>query len=100
MDSRFLEEQQDPASADFYKDFGKSPAQYFRDNFWVTMSGMYWQPVLQFVCSVLTADKIMFATDYPYESGREAVQFMNSMPLSNGDREKICHLNAEKLLRL
>jgi predicted TIM-barrel fold metal-dependent hydrolase len=61
---------------------------------------MYWEPVLQFVCSVLGHDRIMFATDYPYESSRDAAQFMESVQLSNTDKEKICHLNAEELLGL
>jgi 5-carboxyvanillate decarboxylase len=100
MDSRFLEEKKDPASAAFYKDFGKSPAQCFRENFDVTTSGMYWQPVLQFVCSVLGTNKVLFATDYPYESSREAVRVIESLPLSNTDKKKICYLNAQRLLRL
>ncbi|OGP54415.1 MAG: hypothetical protein A2Y65_09530 [Deltaproteobacteria bacterium RBG_13_52_11] len=100
MDSRFLEEKKDPASAAFYKDFGKSPAQCFRDNFYVTTSGMYWQPVLQFVCSVLGTDKVLFATDYPYESSREAAQVVESLPLRDTDKKKICYLNAQRLLRL
>jgi 5-carboxyvanillate decarboxylase len=82
------------------KKLHKNPSQYFKDNFYVTTSGMYWQPALQFVCSALGADRIMFATDYPYESSSEAVQFIESMPMSDVDKKKICHLNAEKLLRL
>jgi 5-carboxyvanillate decarboxylase len=101
IDSRWIEEKRaDPSSAAFYKDYLKSPAQCFRDNFYVTMSGMFWQPVLQFVCSVLGSDKVMFATDYPYESSKLAAQFMESVELSPTDKEKICHLNAEKLLKL
>jgi 5-carboxyvanillate decarboxylase len=98
LDSRLLEEREmDPAA---YKNLKKTPSQYFKDNFYVTTSGMFWQPVLQFVCSVLGADRILFAADYPYESSREAVQFIESMPISDVDKKKICHLNAEKLLRL
>jgi 5-carboxyvanillate decarboxylase len=100
MDSRFLEEKKDPASAAFYKDFGKSPAHCFKNNFYVTTSGMYWQPVLQFVCSVLGTDKVLFATDYPYESSREAVRVIESLPLRDTDKKKICYLNAQRLLRL
>lgn len=101
IDSRWMEEKKaDPSSAAFYKNYQKTPAQCFRDNFYVTLSGMYWQPVLQFVCSVLGSDKVMFATDYPYESSGLAVAFMESVQLSHADKEKICHLNAEKLLGL
>jgi 5-carboxyvanillate decarboxylase len=101
IDSRWMEEKKaDPSSAAFYKDYLKSPAQCFRDNFYITLSGMFWQPVLQFVCSVLGSDKVMFATDYPYESSKLAAEFIESVQLSNTDKERICHLNAEKLLRL
>jgi len=100
MDSRFEEEKGDPASAAYYKDFNRTPAQCFRENFYVTVSGMYWQPVLQFVCSVFGSDRIMFATDYPYESTSEAARFMESVRLEGHDAEKIAHLNAEGILKL
>jgi len=101
LDSRLLEEKEsDAATAMFYKDRKKDPSQYFRDNFYVTTSGMYWEPPLQFVLSVLGADKILFAGDYPYESLKDAVQFIDSAVISDSDKEKICYKNAEKLLHL
>ena len=100
MDSRFEEEKTDPASAAFYKDYKKSPAQCFRENFYVTISGMFWQPVLQFVSSVLGSDRIMFATDYPYESSKVAADFMESVQIDETDRRNICHANAESILGL
>jgi predicted TIM-barrel fold metal-dependent hydrolase len=78
----------------------KAPSQYFKDNFFVTTNGMFWQPVIQFGCSVLGTDKVLSATDYPYESSKEAVEVIESMPMIDKDKEKIYHLNAEKLLRL
>lgn len=100
MDSRYLEEKSDPASASFYKDLRKTPAQCFKENFYVTTSGMFWQPVLQFVCSVLKEDRVMFATDYPYEATEEAVQFLETVEIDTSMRENIGYLNAEKLLKL
>jgi len=100
LDSRFEEEKSDPASAAFYKDFKKSPAQCFKDNFYVTLSGMFWEPVLKFVCSVLGSDRIMFATDYPYESSALASRFVDSVDIGDADRGSICHKNAERLLGL
>ena len=78
----------------------KKPSEYFMDHFYVTTSGMSWQPVLQFVLSVLGADRVLFSADYPPESALEAARFIDSMPITDSDREKICHLNAEKLFRL
>ena len=84
----------------FTKQPQKTPSQYFKDNFFVTTSGMFWQPVLQFVYSVLGADRILFAVDYPHESNRAAVQSMEDMPICSSDKEKLYHLNAETLLAL
>ena len=66
----------------------------------ITTSGMFWHPAL--LCAYLTlgADRILFAVDYPYESNSEAVEFMETAPISDTDKEKIYHLNAEKLLAL
>jgi 5-carboxyvanillate decarboxylase len=101
IDSRYEEEKNnDAASAEAYKNLQKLPSQYFKENFYVTTSGMYWEPVLQFVSTVLGSDRILFATDYPYESTTEASQFIESVQLDDGDKERICHLNAERILRL
>ena len=100
IDSRWLEEQNDPSASTYYKNLQKRPSQYFKDHFYVTTSGMFWEPVLQFTISVLSADRVLFATDYPFESMSKAAQFINSVTLSDFEKEKICHLNAEKLLKL
>lgn len=81
-------------------DLKKKPSEYFLNNFYITTSGMFWHPVLQFAITAVGADRILFATDYPPESSVEAVQFIDSMPISDEDKNKICHLNAEKLLRI
>jgi 5-carboxyvanillate decarboxylase len=77
---------------------GKNPSQYFKDNFYVSTSGMYWQPALDFVISALGADKILFAADYPYESINEAADFIESVPVEESIKRKIGYLNAKKLL--
>jgi 2,3-dihydroxybenzoate decarboxylase len=46
------------------------------------------------------ADAVMFSVDYPYESSYEAVAGFERTTLSAGDREKIAHGNAERLLRI
>ena len=104
LDSRWAKENSgegdDPEAQGAYSHFKKTPSQYFKDNFYITTSGMFWPPVLQFACSVLGADRILFATDYPAESIDEAVQAVNLTPISNDDKESVYHLNAERLLKL
>jgi predicted TIM-barrel fold metal-dependent hydrolase len=45
-------------------------------------------------------DRVVFTTDYPYASMKAARQFFDQMPINVNDKEKIAHLNAERLLRL
>lgn len=46
------------------------------------------------------ADRVLFAADYPPESASEAARFIEEAQISHQDKEKICHGNAETLLRL
>ena len=45
-------------------------------------------------------DRVLFTTDYPYGSMKAARQFFDQMPINTNDKEKIAHLNAERLLGL
>lgn len=81
-------------------DLPKAPGEYFKDHFYVATSGQFSVPVLQLAYSVLGADRILFAVDYPPESCMEAARFIESAPICDEDKEKICHLNAEKLFKL
>ncbi|MFC1901980.1 amidohydrolase family protein [Chloroflexota bacterium] len=93
IDNRWLK---DPCA----KRLKKTPGQYFKENFYVTTSGMFSQPVLQLCCEVLGPDRILFAVDFPHESDIEAVQFIESASINANDKEKIGHLNIERLLGL
>ena len=77
----------------------KQPGDYVKDNFYVSTSGMFWAPVLQFLHSAMGPDRVLFAVDYPAESSSLAVKSIESLSISNEDKEKIFHLNAEKLLK-
>ena len=82
------------------KSVKKKPSQYIKDNFFITTSGNF--SVSAFLCSYLElgAERILFAVDYPMESSKEAVHFMEGLPICDSDREKVYHLNAEKLFGL
>jgi len=85
----------------FVKNLKKLPGQYFRDNFLVTTSGMNEDPAtLIATISILGADRILFATDYPLEEAEQAVSFIDNVPISDQDKAKICHLNAERVFSL
>jgi 2,3-dihydroxybenzoate decarboxylase len=78
----------------------KLPSEYFVDNFAITTSGVNSHAALLAAIQAVGVDNVLFAVDYPFESTTDAVAFLDSAPLTAGDREKIAHGNAERLLRL
>ena len=45
-------------------------------------------------------DNVLFSIDWPYESNKLGVDFLNNLPLAPSDKEKIAHGNAERVLKL
>jgi predicted TIM-barrel fold metal-dependent hydrolase len=45
-------------------------------------------------------DRVVFTADHPYGSMKAARQFFDQMPINLNEKEKIAHLNAERLLGL
>lgn len=78
----------------------KPPSEYIRNNFFVTTSGMFAVPAFMCVFQEIGADRMMFAVDYPYEETEEAVHFIEQVPISDIDKEKVQHLTAEKVFKL
>ena len=73
---------------------------YLRENLHYTSSGYnFLAPFLNLLLEV-GVDRIMFSADDPYQSMAESVAFLKHIPVSEADRERIAHGNAEKLLRL
>jgi predicted TIM-barrel fold metal-dependent hydrolase len=78
----------------------KTPLEYIRDHLYVATSGNWYEPA--FLCTLLAmgADRILWAIDWPYEANSTGMAFWNKISLSDVDREKIAHGNAERLLGL
>jgi predicted TIM-barrel fold metal-dependent hydrolase len=73
---------------------------YFRENFHYTTSGYLADSSLLCAMAVLGVDRLMFSVDYPFSDNAESVAFLRNAPISEADREKLAHLNAERLLKL
>jgi uncharacterized protein len=67
---------------------------------WLTTSGFF--TLAPFLNALLTfgADRILFSVDYPFSDPRDGRNFLDGLPLSETEREKIAHSNADQLLRL
>ncbi len=73
---------------------------YLRENLYYTFGGFnFTHPFFDLLLQV-GAERIMFSTDYPYGSLKTAHDFLDHLPISQTDRERIAHGNAEHLLRL
>jgi len=78
----------------------RSISETYRSQVWVTPSGMFDRPHFEFIHQVLGADRIMWSVDYPYLTMDGTRAFIEALPVSDKDREKIAFRNAEQLLGL
>lgn len=73
---------------------------YLSDNIWVTTSGNFNDQALITTLLAVGADHIMFASDYPYDMATDAARWIETAPISENDRRKICYANAAALFGL
>jgi 2,3-dihydroxybenzoate decarboxylase len=78
----------------------RMPSAYIGSNLLITTSGVFSPAALTGAVLEIGADAIMFSVDYPYESSHDAVAGLQRTTLSDTDRHKIAHGNAERVLRL
>ncbi|MDR3478980.1 MAG: amidohydrolase family protein [Gammaproteobacteria bacterium] len=75
----------------------RTPSEVILENIYVTTSGRFSNPLLEYVLKVMGEDKIMLATDYPYENLNQSMNFIRTSGLTDKTFEKICFKNAAKL---
>ena len=78
----------------------RSIGYYLRENIHYTISGFNFTPTFLDLLLEVGVDRIMFSADHPYGSMAKARAFLDQLPVSTSDREKIAHGNAERLLKL
>jgi len=88
----------DSRSAPYGWSLAKPPSQYLKENVWVTTSGMYDLPPLRCSLDALGRDHVMFSADYPFDW--PGCEFIDTVPLDEGERADVAYNNAAKLLKL
>ena len=74
---------------------------YLRENLHYTFSGFFFPATfLSLFLELGGIDRIMFSIDHPYQSMPEGRAFLEQLPVSAADKERIAHGNAEKLFKL
>ncbi len=73
---------------------------YLRHNVYYTFSGFNFPAAFLDLLLEVGVERIMFSADHPYASMTKARAFLEQIPVSTADRERIAHGNAEMLLNL
>jgi predicted TIM-barrel fold metal-dependent hydrolase len=73
---------------------------YLRENVHYTFGGFNFAATFLNLLLEVGVERIMFSVDHPYGSMADARAFLQHLPVSEADRERIAHGNAEKLLGL
>lgn len=83
-----------------YSHLKKSIRQTFLDHVSVTTAGVFSTPELMCTAGVIGFDNMLFSVDYPFESNLQATKWFEALQIADGDKAKLAHLNAERLLKL
>lgn len=78
----------------------RTVAETLRDSLHLTTSGYNSDAPLACALAAFGVDRILFSVDHPFGNSARATTYLRSAPVSDVDREKIAHVNAENLLRL
>lgn len=76
------------------------PSYFFRRNFVITTSGVCDPIPLAEALAAIGDDNVLFSVDYPYQESSQAGAFIESAPISEPVRLKVCNGNARRVLRL
>jgi predicted TIM-barrel fold metal-dependent hydrolase len=73
---------------------------YLRENVHYTFAGFNFTPTFLDLLLEVGVERIMFSCDHPFASMAEARAFLDHIPVSTADRERIAHRNAARLFKL
>lgn len=72
----------------------------FKQNVYITPSGIFDYPQLKFCVEVVGADRIIHSVDCPFISNEGAKPFIENAPVRDDEKEQIAYKNAEFLFKL
>ena len=78
----------------------RPPSQQILEQVWITTSGIFSQPPFIAALQTFGIDRILFSVDYPYALDSQGRTFLDEVCLAPADMAKLCHGNADALLKL
>ena len=79
---------------------GRGFRDVFCEHFWVTTSGFFSDPALICCMMEMGIDRILFSVDYPFVDNMPGAKWLETLPVSGDDREKLLNGNAKRLLKM
>jgi 2,3-dihydroxybenzoate decarboxylase len=76
------------------------PSEYFLDHFHITTSGMNYKEPFDDAKRRIGLDRILYATDHPFEDQTEAVKLAENLGLTEEEKKKFFQTNAERVFGL
>jgi len=73
---------------------------YFRNNIWITTSGVGWEPAIRFCMDVMGPERVLYAMDYPYQQSSDEVAAYDRMAFPPEHKKLLMQANAEHVFRL
>ena len=72
----------------------------FSEHFWITTSGFFSDPALICCMMEMGIDRILFSIDYPFVDNQPGAKWLETLPLSGEDKEKLLNGNVKRLLKM
>ncbi len=72
----------------------------FCEHFWITTSGFFSDPALLCCMMEMGIDRILFSIDYPFVDNQPGAKWLETLPLSGEDKEKLLNGNVKRLLKM
>lgn len=82
------------------KPIQQRPSDYLRQNFYITNSGVAWEPAIKFAQSFMGVDRVLYAMDYPYQYAVDEVNMLDDMDMPMEDKMKFFQTNAQAVFKL
>jgi predicted TIM-barrel fold metal-dependent hydrolase len=72
---------------------------YFKNNIWITTSGVAWEPAIKFCMEQLGPERVLYAMDYPYQQSYDEVAAYDRMQLLPEHKKMLMEDNARAVFR-
>ncbi len=79
---------------------GRPFSQIYKEHVYITPSGIASRGPAMLTINEMGAEHVLWSHDFPYVKRNNVHDFLMDLPISQADKEKIAHQNAEALLKL